>query len=177
MMTGIAPVLADSVSTQLVSSSTEKAQKLYSNLQHYQCWFAAYLFGQQRVGPAHLASSTISGEESQIGYGPSGRPSAHRLTNTSCRAGCATDRRQCNALPRRRIGVRPWGQRGRPSSPSSSNSSAPLLGTLVLGRLTRAPSKECGRCLLTKPGLAQFTARLFWRFDDDWYRASARGQR
>ena len=31
------------------------------------------------------------------------------------------------------------------------------------------PSKECGRCLLTKLGLAQFTARLFWRFAGDWW--------
>jgi hypothetical protein len=31
-------------------------------------------------------------------------------------------------------------------------------------RLPLAPSKECGRCLLTKFALAQFTARLgFWR--------------
>ena len=35
---------------------------------------------------------------------------------------------------------------------------------LVFEGLTRAPSKECGRCLLTKFGLAQFTARLgFWK--------------
>ncbi len=34
-----------------------------------------------------------------------------------------------------------------------------------------APSKECGRCLLTKFGLAQFTVRLFWRFDDQWHLA------
>jgi hypothetical protein len=31
--------------------------------------------------------------------------------------------------------------------------------------------KECGRCLLTKFGLAQFTARLFWRFGDQWHLA------
>src|SRR5215831_8294632 len=37
------------------------------------------------------------------------------------------------------------------------------------GCLARAPSKECGRCLLTKLGLAQFTARLFWRFTGDWW--------
>jgi hypothetical protein len=30
-----------------------------------------------------------------------------------------------------------------------------------------APSKECGRFLLTKFPLAQFTARLFWRFGDE----------
>ena len=42
---------------------------------------------------------------------------------------------------------------------------------LVFSSLAFAPSEECGRCLLTKLGLAQFTARLFWRFDDDWYRA------
>jgi len=29
--------------------------------------------------------------------------------------------------------------------------------------LTRTPSKERGCCFLTKFGLAQFTARLFWR--------------
>ena len=40
---------------------------------------------------------------------------------------------------------------------------------LVVGCLARAPSKECGRCLLTKLGLAQFTARLFWRFTGDWW--------
>jgi hypothetical protein len=35
---------------------------------------------------------------------------------------------------------------------------------LAFGCLTLAPSDECGRCLLTKLGLAQFTARLgFWR--------------
>src|SRR6516162_1678388 len=51
----------------------------------------------------------------------------------------------------------------------------PLLGDtmrqrlLVVGCLARAPSKECGRCLLTKLGLAQFTARLFWRFAGDWW--------
>ena len=56
--------------------------------------------------------------------GPSGRPSSRRLPNRSCRAGCASDRRQCNALPGRRIGVRPCGHCGRPSSLSSSNSSA-----------------------------------------------------
>jgi len=38
--------------------------------------------------------------------------------------------------------------------------------------LARAPSKECGRCLRTKLGLAQFTARLFWRLADDRHRAS-----
>ena len=38
---------------------------------------------------------------------------------------------------------------------------------LVSGSLARAPSKECGRCLLTKFGFAQFTARLFWRWDGD----------
>jgi hypothetical protein len=37
--------------------------------------------------------------------------------------------------------------------------------------LARAPSKECGRCSLTKFGLAQFTARLFWRFGDEWHLA------
>src|SRR6516162_859370 len=40
---------------------------------------------------------------------------------------------------------------------------------LVVGCLARAPRKECGRCLLTKLGLAQFTARLFWRFTGDWW--------
>ena len=35
--------------------------------------------------------------------------------------------------------------------------------SLIFG-LARAPSKECGRCLLTKFALAQFAARLgFWR--------------
>jgi Helicase associated domain len=34
-------------------------------------------------------------------------------------------------------------------------------GLLVFGTLTRTPSKECGLCLLTKLGLAQFTARFF----------------
>jgi len=34
----------------------------------------------------------------------------------------------------------------------------------VFGSLARAPSEECGRCLLTKFALAQFAARLgFWR--------------
>src|SRR5215470_7436853 len=33
----------------------------------------------------------------------------------------------------------------------------------VFGCLARAPSKECGRCSLTKFALAQFAARLFWR--------------
>jgi hypothetical protein len=42
---------------------------------------------------------------------------------------------------------------------------------LVFGSLARAPSKECARCLLTKFGLAQFTARLFWRFGDQWHLA------
>ena len=42
---------------------------------------------------------------------------------------------------------------------------------LVFGSLARAPSKECGRCLLTKFGLAQFTARLFWRFGEQWHLA------
>ena len=43
---------------------------------------------------------------------------------------------------------------------------------LVSGSLARAPSKECGRCLLTKFGLAQFfTARLFWRFGEQWHPA------
>jgi len=37
---------------------------------------------------------------------------------------------------------------------------------LVFGSLARAPSKECGRCLLTKFGLAQFTAGLFWRLGE-----------
>src|SRR5215472_13015349 len=38
-------------------------------------------------------------------------------------------------------------------------------GRLLVSRsLTRPPSKECGRCLLTKFALAQFTGRLgFWR--------------
>jgi hypothetical protein len=70
-------------------------------------------------------------------------------------------------LPRRRIGARPCGHRGRPSS-ASSNPSAPLLGTLVLGRLARAPSGECGLCLLTKLGLAQFAATPF-RWLDNWW--------
>ena len=39
---------------------------------------------------------------------------------------------------------------------------------LVFGSLARAPSKECGRCLLTKFALAQFTARLFWRLGNQW---------
>src|SRR5215831_7391666 len=34
---------------------------------------------------------------------------------------------------------------------------------LAFGCLARTPSQECGRCLLTKFALAQFTARLFWR--------------
>src|SRR6516225_1102575 len=34
---------------------------------------------------------------------------------------------------------------------------------LVFGSLARAPSKECGRCLLTNFALAQFTTWLFWR--------------
>src|SRR5262252_6032628 len=40
---------------------------------------------------------------------------------------------------------------------------------LVFGSLTSTPSKECGRCLLTKFGLAQFTARLLvlHRWGDD----------
>jgi hypothetical protein len=42
---------------------------------------------------------------------------------------------------------------------------------LVFRRLTFAPSKERGRCLLTKLDLAQFTARLFWRLAGDWCRA------
>jgi hypothetical protein len=42
---------------------------------------------------------------------------------------------------------------------------------LIFGSLARAPSKECGRCLLTKFGLAQFTVWLFWRLDGDWCRA------
>src|SRR5215469_6606678 len=37
---------------------------------------------------------------------------------------------------------------------------------LVFGSLARAPSKECGRCLLTKLGLAQFASGLFWRFGE-----------
>jgi len=32
---------------------------------------------------------------------------------------------------------------------------------LIFGSLARTPSKECGRCLLTKFGLAQFTAGCF----------------
>ena len=48
----------------------------------------------------------------------------------------------------------------------------PLVSCLLLGfgSLTRAPSNECGRCLLSKLGLAQFTARRFWGLDD-WCRA------
>jgi len=42
---------------------------------------------------------------------------------------------------------------------------------LVFGSLARAPSKECGRCLLTKFGLAQFTAWLFWRLGNQWHLA------
>jgi hypothetical protein len=42
----------------------------------------------------------------------------------------------------------------------------------VFGCLACTPSKECGRCLLTKLGLAHFTARLFWRLVNDWHRAS-----
>jgi hypothetical protein len=43
---------------------------------------------------------------------------------------------------------------------------------LIFGSLARAPSKECGRCLLMKFGLAQFfTARLFWRFGEQWHLA------
>ena len=37
--------------------------------------------------------------------------------------------------------------------------------------MARAPSKECGRCLLTKLGLAQFTAGLFWRLGEQWHPA------
>src|SRR5215469_6710635 len=43
------------------------------------------------------------------------------------------------------------------------------MALLVFGCLSRAPSKECGRCLLTKFGLTQFTAKLFWRFAADRY--------
>jgi hypothetical protein len=39
---------------------------------------------------------------------------------------------------------------------------------LAFGRLARAPSEECCRCLLTKFGLAQFAARLFWRLVNEW---------
>src|SRR5215469_8071777 len=42
---------------------------------------------------------------------------------------------------------------------------------LVFGSLARAPSKECGRCLLTKFGLAQFTSGLFWRLGEQWHLA------
>jgi len=45
-------------------------------------------------------------------------------------------------------------------------------GSLVFGSLARTPSQECGRCLLTKFGLAQFfTTRLFWRFGEHWHLA------
>jgi hypothetical protein len=37
----------------------------------------------------------------------------------------------------------------------------------VFGFLAFAPSKECGRCLLTKFGLTWFTARLFWKLVKD----------
>jgi hypothetical protein len=50
----------------------------------------------------------------------------------------------------------------------------PRLGALAVTSycLGRAPSKECGRCLLTKFGLAQFfTASLFWRFGEQWHLA------
>ena len=46
----------------------------------------------------------------------------------------------------------------------------PQYALLVFG-LTLAPSKECGRRLLTKLGLAQFTARLFCGLDGNWCRA------
>jgi hypothetical protein len=42
---------------------------------------------------------------------------------------------------------------------------------LLVFRLGPAPSKERGRCLLTKFGLAQFAARLFGRLAGDWRRA------
>src|SRR5262249_28949760 len=38
---------------------------------------------------------------------------------------------------------------------------------LVFRCLALAQSKERGRCLLTKLGFAQFTARLFWRLADE----------
>jgi len=53
----------------------------------------------------------------------------------------------------------------------ASSQKFPAIALLVFGCLARAPSKECGRWLLTKLGLAQFTARLLWRLDGDWYRA------
>src|SRR5262249_21303246 len=37
---------------------------------------------------------------------------------------------------------------------------------LAFGCLACTPSEERGGCLLTKFGLAQFTARLFWRFGE-----------
>ena len=42
---------------------------------------------------------------------------------------------------------------------------------LVFGCLARTPSEERGRCLLTKLGLAHFTARLFWRLVNEWHLA------
>src|SRR6516165_6695268 len=42
---------------------------------------------------------------------------------------------------------------------------------LVFGCLARGPSKKRGRCLLTKFGLAQFTARLLWRLGEQWHLA------
>jgi len=39
---------------------------------------------------------------------------------------------------------------------------------LVFGRLARAPGEECGGCLLTKFGLAQFALTLFWRLVNEW---------
>jgi hypothetical protein len=44
---------------------------------------------------------------------------------------------------------------------------AKLCTLFVFGFLAFTPSKECGRCLITKFGLTQFAARLFWRLVKD----------
>src|SRR5215813_960041 len=57
------------------------------------------------------------------------------------------------------------------ASPQPKGEDTRLL--LVFGSLARTPSKQCGLCLLTKLGLAQFTARLFvHRWGDDGCAAS-----
>jgi len=51
----------------------------------------------------------------------------------------------------------------RPATTMVRRAEARVQTLLVFGSLARTPSKECGRCLLTKFALTQFTGRLFWR--------------
>ena len=60
---------------------------------------------------------------------------------------------------------------GRPCAFVPRKSRCKFARLLIFGSSARTPSKECGRCLLTKFALAQFTARLFWRLGNQWHLA------